>query len=244
MPAAGAYCRPLRHSKSRGGLTFQEALLSVLHLCPPLPMGGGGLGLTERVQHINFSCIAESLFPHATPSVPDPIPRPHPYLFTPQEDGPGGWPRSRIPFHSACWAVNTAQHQEQQVLSLPIINYPCCITLGPLAPKLQISISCTILLSSLQPFRIFSHVLEFKLSHILSMSTALQQFHFFFSISTHLSPYFLQSYNLVLIRLFPDVSQSLSSTHSFPQVIPSPTDSLARFLLSSDVCLLALLFTL
>lgn len=76
------------------------------------------------------------------------------------------------------------------------------------------------------------------------MSIALQQFHFFSSISSHLSPYFLQSYNLALIHLFPDVSQSLSSTLSFPQVIPSPPDSLARFLLSSDVCLLALLFTL
>lgn len=62
MPASRAYCGPLRHNKSKAGLGFQEALFSVLHLCPVLPTGGSGLGLTERAQHINFSCIAESLF--------------------------------------------------------------------------------------------------------------------------------------------------------------------------------------
>lgn len=51
-------------------------------------MGGGGLGLTERVQHINFSHIAESLFPtQAPPYLTQPPPPPAPYLS--QEDGPG-----------------------------------------------------------------------------------------------------------------------------------------------------------
>lgn len=134
------------------GLAFQEAPLTVLHLCPAPPMGGSGLGLTERVQDINFSRIAESLFP---PPYLTQSPAPIRYLFMPQEDGPGGWACSLILFLSACWAVNTAQHQEQQVLSLPIINYPCCITPGPLTPKLKISFFCTILSSSLPRFPIF-----------------------------------------------------------------------------------------
>lgn len=105
----------------------------VLHLCPLVPMGSSGLGPTEQVQHINFSCNAESLFLHnQTPTPPHPTPYlaqslPHPSQS--QEDGSGGGPRSHIPFHLARWAVNTAQHREQQVLSLPVINYPCCITL-------------------------------------------------------------------------------------------------------------------
>lgn len=56
----------------------QGALLSVLHLCPVLPMGGGGLGLTDRVQHINFNCIAESLFPTQPPPYLSRSPAPTP----------------------------------------------------------------------------------------------------------------------------------------------------------------------
>lgn len=81
-----AYCRPLRQRKSKGALAFQGALLSVLHLCPVLPMGGGGLGLTERVQHINFNCIAESLFPTQPPPYLSRSPAPTPSI-------PGGWAR-------------------------------------------------------------------------------------------------------------------------------------------------------
>lgn len=89
MPAACAYCRPLRHNKSKGGLIFQEALLSVLHLCPALPMGGSGLGLTERVQHINFSCIAESLFPTQPPPYLTQSPAPTPIFSCPRRMGQG-----------------------------------------------------------------------------------------------------------------------------------------------------------
>lgn len=76
-------CRPLRHGRKTGGLAFQEARLSVLHLCPALPVGGGGLGLREQVRHINVSSIAESMFPTLQPSLLDPIPRPHPIFPLP-----------------------------------------------------------------------------------------------------------------------------------------------------------------
>lgn len=54
--------------RERGCLAFQEAFLSVLHLCPALPAGGRGMGLTEQVRHINVTGIAESLFPTLQPS--------------------------------------------------------------------------------------------------------------------------------------------------------------------------------
>jgi len=207
IPAACEYCRPLRHISTKKGLAFQKALTTVLHLCPALPMGGGGLGLTERVQHIHFRCIAESLFPMQPPALPDPIPRPSCYRFTPQEDRPRGRPRSRIPFHSACRAVNTPQHQEQPVPSLPNINYPCCITLGRLTLKPQIS--CTTLSSSLQPFPIFSF------SNSISNSIRCPEL---YSKSSPQYPpiYLLISYNLVIIHLFLDASQSMSSTQLLP----------------------------
>ena len=216
----------------------QGALLSVLHLCPVLPTGGGGLGLTDRVQHINFNCIAESLFPtQPSPPLPAPIPRPRPYPS--QEDGPGGWPRSRIPFRSACWAVNTAQHQEQQVLSLPIINYPCCITLGPLTPKLQIS--CTILFSSPQPIPIFSHFVEFQPSQILSAYSLITIPFLLLNIHPSISLFSpilrSSSHSFVpwCISIFVQHSQVLPSD-SFPHWQPCPLSSLLRCV-SSSACL-------
>ena len=84
MPAVCAHCRPLHHNKSERSLAFQEALPSLLHLCPALPMGSCGLGLAERVQPIHFSSIAESLY------------HPPPYLTqslapTVSSHTPGGW---------------------------------------------------------------------------------------------------------------------------------------------------------
>lgn len=120
------------------------------------------------------------------------------YLFIPQEDGPGGCPRSHIQFHLARWAVNTVQHWEQQVLSLPIINYPGCISLGSLTPKIQISITCTILFCGLQHVSIFFY----STSKRLKFYQCLQ----FYGnpISSPLSP---------LNSLFPTLLQS--RPHSF-----------------------------
>lgn len=123
-PASGAYCRILHHNQSKAGLAFLEALFFVLHLSPVLPMGGSQLGLKKRVQHINLSCAAESPFPCNL--LPYLIPPPQPCQS--QEAGH----TSRSARHAG--PVNTSQHQEQQVLSLPIINYPRCITPGPLSP--------------------------------------------------------------------------------------------------------------
>lgn len=128
--------------------------------------------------------------------------------------------------HSACRAVNTAPHQEQQVLSLPIINYPECMTLGPLTSQLQISIWSTISLSSrhLFPFSITT----LKVAGLKCL--ALLQSYFLSQISNHLSPYFTQSYIPDPIHLVPDASQSVSTaTLGFSQVIPYHTDSLAPF---------------
>lgn len=128
--------------------------------------------------------------------------------------------------HSACSAVNTAPHQEQQVLSLPIINYPECMTLGPLTSQLQISIWSTISLSSrhLFPFSITAP----KVAGLQCL--ALLQAYLLSQISTHLSPYFTQSYSPDPIHLVPDASQSVSTaTLGFSQVIPYHTDSLAPF---------------
>lgn len=145
LPAACAYCRPLHHNKSKWGLGFQEALLSVLHLCPALPTGGSEQGLTERVQHINFSCIAELLFRTHTLLFTWPYPPP---LFL-SFHAPGGWARGLAmqphPLTLRMLGRKYCTASEQQVLSLPIINYTCCITLGFLTPKLKIFISCTIL---------------------------------------------------------------------------------------------------
>lgn len=89
---------------------------SVLHLCPVVPMGSSGLGPTEQVQHINFSCNAESLFLHnQTPTPPHSLPGSIP---PPPLSVPGGWFRRRaaqphpVPLgtlgHKYCAASGTA----------------------------------------------------------------------------------------------------------------------------------------
>lgn len=222
--------------RAKGGLCSGSS-----SFCPPSlsssPNGRWWTGINRPSTAHKFQLYCWVAVPHATPSLPEPIPRPHPYPS--QEDGPGGWPCSRIPFRSACWAVNTAQHQGQQVLSLPIINYPCCITLGPLTPKLQIS--CTILFSSPQPFPIFSHFVEFRPSQILSAysSTAIP----FLLLNIHpsislFSPILRSSSHSFVpwcISIFVQHSQVLPSD-SFPHWQPCPLSSLLRCV-SSSACL-------
>lgn len=58
MSASCAYCGAPCSRPRIPGSPFP-----VLHLCPVVPKGGNGVGLTERAEHINFSRIAESLFP-------------------------------------------------------------------------------------------------------------------------------------------------------------------------------------
>lgn len=70
MSVSCAYC-PALWSITHEATCIPEEPFPVLHLCPVVPKGGNGLGLTERREHINFSCIAESMSPH---------PRPTPYL--------------------------------------------------------------------------------------------------------------------------------------------------------------------
>lgn len=174
-------------TEREGSLALQEALLFVLHPCPAFPKGANGVGLT--VQHIIFLLNCWVNVPYATnPTLPHcPLyltqssTLPPPYLCMPRESGPGGRLRVHIPFHLARWAVNTVQHQEQQVLSLPIINYPGCIPLGSLTPEIQISITCTILFPEPQTLLHFS-LLEVQPSQILSVSPALQKSHFFSAI--------------------------------------------------------------
>lgn len=80
-----AYCAYCGASCSRPRIPGSP--FPALHLCPVVPMGGNGVGLTERTEHINFSCIAESLFPHNPAPLPASIPHPQPCLV------PGGWAR-------------------------------------------------------------------------------------------------------------------------------------------------------
>lgn len=105
LPAACAYCRSLHHNKSKGGLGFQEALLSVLHLCPALPMGGSELGLPEQCSTSISAVLLSRCSAHFTWPYPSTIPTFH---------APGGWaggPCSHSLIHSECWPVNTAQRR-------------------------------------------------------------------------------------------------------------------------------------
>lgn len=78
MSVSCTYCPALWSIKHKATCIPEEPF-PVFHLCPVVPMGGNGLGSTERREHINFSCIAESM-----PLNPSPTPylfqSPHPHL--------------------------------------------------------------------------------------------------------------------------------------------------------------------
>lgn len=100
------------------------------------------------------------------------------------------------------------------------------MTLGPLTSQVQISIWSTNLLSSrhLFPFSLIAQ----NVAGLKCLSPL--QSYFLSQISTHLSPYFTQSYRPESIHLVPGASQSVSTaTPGFSQMNPYHTVSLAPF---------------
>lgn len=171
MAVSCLHCRPLPHSKSKVGLTFLEA--------PSLsrsPKGRQPTGINRAAVHKfqAYCWVAYTVQPpplYLAQSL-----APSPWLS--QEGGPGSWPRSHIMFY---WAINAAQHREQQVLSLPATSLCGLSVLN--SKYLSPASSHSPPPSSLLLISLNSGCLQCQ-AHLFS---------FFSSISAHPSPDFLQS---------------------------------------------------